>query len=703
MLNTNGYCFDIEANGFYFQADKVWTIWFKDLNDPSKFLKINPFKDSFAREKIIEWNNQYDTPIITGHFILGYDCFMLLKHFDLEFTVGKDSFCGKPCVFIDTLFMSQYTNPDLVGHGLGSYGDRFGYEKIDYHEVAKQNGTIPKDAKKGDEFLIYHPDMDIYCERDVDLNIKVFHKLWNDFESIYNCDYLNIPNHYRCGQKQHYLMSCQEFTGWRFDQKLGADLQDKISKMMLEIEEEVLPQLPPRKLKKGEIKDFTMPAKPFKKDGSLSNVMIKFIEKHNGIEIRPKVFSFYGKEYEILAGCTLDVTIPMEIKDGDDLKEWFIEQGWEPTLFNFKRGEDGKPIRDEKTKELIKTSPKMQEAGKLCPNLEALEGDIPRQVVRYLSLRNRQSVLTSWMNDPRLQMDGRLSPSRTGITPTMRIKHSKVVNVPKASDKVLLGKEFRSLFIAEEGMLIAAGDASALEGRVQGHYTYQYDGGATADEILNGDPHSKNAKAFYSEETKGFDIKSPDFDKDSSGFKQYRDRSKNGYYGLLYGCAPKKLAAILGKPENLADKLYAAFWEANPATSKLKDAVTRFWETKGQKKWLPAIDGRRIVTRKKSALLNSIFQSCGAIAMDYASCYMDSWLGGIKFDKDFKPTYYYKGYVVRRIGFFHDELEFECDEAIALEISKMIEKAIQKAGEHLKMKVALAGEGKVGLNWKEVH
>jgi len=51
----------------------------------------------------------------------------------------------------------------------------------------------------------------------------------------------------------------------------------------------------------------------------------------------------------------------------------------------------------------------------------------------------------------------------------------------------------------------------------------------------------------------------------------------------------------------------------------------------------------------------------------------------------------------------HDEVEFECDEAIAPEIAKMIEKAIERAGQHLKLKVPLAGEGKFGKSWKEVH
>ena len=68
-----------------------------------------------------------------------------------------------------------------------------------------------------------------------------------------------------------------------------------------------------------------------------------------------------------------------------------------------------------------------------------------------------------------------------------------------------------------------------------------------------------------------------------------------------------------------------------------------------------------------------------------------------------RPYYLYKGCVVRRIGYFHDELEYECEESVAEEVANLIEKAITEAGEYLKIKVPLVGEGKVGKSWKETH
>ena len=948
---------DIEADGFIFESTKVWTFCAVNKTTGER-IKVNPFKDPDAKQKILDFVFSTEKPILAGHFWLGYDSFVLNNLVGLDFSVGPDTLCGKPVQYVDSYYLSMFLNPDRAGHSIEYFGQQLGLPKIDWREKAVELGLIEKNSPKGQEFMQWHPEMDVYCDRDIDVNSKVLDCLFKEWEEVYRKPF-EITDAFRCGQKSFYLMSCQELTGWKFDLPYALEVKEKIGIMMEEIRAEVEPKLPPRKLKKGEQKEYTMPAKPFLKSGEFSSSWLKFVEKHNGIlDENTGLWNFYGKQYPIIAGSILDIELPMEMANQDQMKDWFVEQGWKSTLWNYQRGPDGKPMRDPKTRKLIPTTPKMQEAGKICPNLLAMEGDIVKQVVKWLSLRNRQSVLEGWITNERLRMDGRLGAGRTGIAATHRQRHKTVCNVPKASEKVLLGKEFRSLFIADDGMLIAAGDAAALEGRVQGHYcvpmdaraltrtgwktyydleegedilaynpmtkmkewtpllekcsfpdvetfeiknnkfkvratanhrwfvskrdtttglhrdlvletkdlttacnilvnapmtefagdvrgifdgkygvdwvsrlmskglpcmesflegflvadgcynnqnasnrqnpkeigkgrwkfaqnlgehfeaaltcayvthhgylnvayretpssrmgivtlnkrnfvgmqrmeispygkeevwcprtkfgswimrqgdvititgnTYKYDGGLTAYEMLQGDIHSKNAFAFYGHDPllQGKSVDDPDFNKEDPIFKPFRDRSKNGFYSILYGAGGPKVASTLGLPERMGNEKMELFWEANPGTKQLKDNLEKYWETTGRSKYLPAIDGRMLCTRKKSALLNTIFQSCGGIAMDYACCFMDSWLGGIKW-KDRKPYYLYKGYTVRRIGYSHDELEFECDEPIAEEVSKMIEKAIAKAGEYLKMKIELAGEGKVGASWCEVH
>lgn len=705
-MNNNGLVLDIEADGFIFESTKIWTICGEDLDSDEKW-EVKPFEVGAKQAlKFLEAKfGEYDKPNIVFHNGLGYDIFVMLKILGMNFQVGKkhgDTIMGQPVQFIDTYYWSMFLNPDRQGHSIEAWGDILGLPKIDYRARLIELGVLKKDAPKGKEFSFYHPEMSVYCPRDVSVNKLAYQAMQKEHKALYQS--LDVQANYKAGQKSFFLMSCQGLAGWKFDIEKAKELAPKIDAMSEQVRAEVEPELPTRPLKKGEQKDYTMPAKPFKKDGTLSATMLNWIEKHNGRLIGTTAVEILGKCYKIEAGRLLDVELKMEMADQMQMKDWLLSLGWEPTLWNFKRGEDGKPERDPKTRQLIQTTPKIQEQGKICPNLEAMDMPIIKKVVRWLSLRNRRSVLQGWLDNPRLEYDGRLETGRSGIAATHRQKHKITVNVPKASKSVLLGYEFRELFTSEEGFWLAAGDAAALEGRSQGHYTYRYDDGATARDLLDGDVHSKTAKSVYADVLESFDINSPDFNKDDPAFKPYRDRSKNIFYATLYGAGDAKIAKTAGLPESRGKEVSEAFWEANSATKALKDNLEQYWTTKGNKKYLPAVDGRWLCTRKKSALLNTIFQSLGGIAMDYAGCFMDSWLGEIYFDEKFRPYYLLNGKKVRRIGYFHDEYEFECEgEDTANEVARMIEKSIEKAGEFLKIAVPLKGEGKVGKNWKEVH
>jgi DNA polymerase I-like protein with 3'-5' exonuclease and polymerase domains len=169
------------------------------------------------------------------------------------------------------------------------------------------------------------------------------------------------------------------------------------------------------------------------------------------------------------------------------------------------------------------------------------------------------------------------------------------------------------------------------------------------------------------------------------------------------GSAPK-LAKTLGVPESEGDPLYEAFWNANLPLKMLKEALIGFWETTGQKKWIRGIDGRKLYSRSKHSLVNLLFQSCGAIIMDYAFLLLDKWLGGIQYNPiDGAHGYLYKGTWVYRLGYFHDEGQMSCDPSVADEIGMLGVKAIRKAGEYLKLKVPMDGEYKVGSSWAETH
>lgn len=157
----------------------------------------------------------------------------------------------------------------------------------------------------------------------------------------------------------------------------------------------------------------------------------------------------------------------------------------------------------QKARFLVTTPQFKDDRGDLCKNLERLDGEMAKQIVTWLSLRNRRSVIkaidekkeTGWLNNKRLDVDGRIGQGMSGPTNTNRYKHRTIVNLPKASPDVLLGHEMRSLFVAPEGRKILGYDGSNLEQFVAASYAFPYDNGEYA-ELIKGDAHSKYAKAY---------------------------------------------------------------------------------------------------------------------------------------------------------------------------------------------------------------
>ncbi|MHC1627566.1 MAG: DNA polymerase, partial [Candidatus Nezhaarchaeales archaeon] len=416
-----------------------------------------------------------------------------------------------------------------------------------------------------------------------------------------------------------------------------------------------------------------IPAKPFKMSGEVSVSGLKFMDKNSIetpealkerlIELRKQndIEPLMGKEYDEAIADLKSGRVPvleavMKLSNQLDIKVWLYNSGWRPTIWGTKdatkkdKENIPKPQIIEKLKKYIEevkgkvwkeniylelginldklsekqalaklekkarylvTSPKFKdEKGDLCVNLEILEGDMAKQIVEWLSRRNRRTTLlpldekkkTGWLNNPRLKIDGRLPARASGLANTTRQKHHIVCNVPKADPKVILGKEFRSLFYAPKDWLFLGWDGAALEQRVACWYCWKYDDGWYFNESM----------------TEGIDF----HEKMASVYREYapnvtRSSGKNVTYAILYGCAANKLANMLGISVAAAQKLIDGYWETNWSLKILKDKLEKYWE-RTEKKYILGVDGRKIYTRSKHSLLNCLFQSTGAVVMDLA-------------------------------------------------------------------------------------
>lgn len=378
-----------------------------------------------------------------------------------------------------------------------------------------------------------------------------------------------------------------------------------------------------------------------------------------------------------------DIMIPMRIGNQDDVKKFLIrDAGWKPTLWRskdvtkdqFKKQRPDNEVdglvreyieqldqveyRDlileylgitlkawqdkEKMYKLLRrkarglpTSPQLKDMSGLCPNLEKVDGHMAKQIVKWLSLRNRRSVLdplkeekvdTGWLNHPRLKIDGKLPARYSGITNTGRRKHTIVANVPKPDEKVLLGKEMRALFKASEGKYQVGIDGSNLEGMIAAWGAYEFDGGAYLRIMEAEDAHARNAEAY----TK------------AAGKKVSRGEGKGVTYGIMYGAQAAKIASMLGISLEKAQAVIDAFWDSNIGLKGRKEALEKFWELTG-KRFIYGLDGRKIYTRSKHSLLNAYQQNGGASLFDLVGILLHWQL--------VKRGWYDEG--VRRIIYYH--------------------------------------------------
>jgi hypothetical protein len=502
----------------------------------------------------------------------------------------------------------------------------------------------------------------------------------------------------------YHRMQMQAVTGIGFDKGQAVGLAERIEGMMKEIEAEIEPKLPERPLNKGETDYWRIPAKPFNKDGTLSATMQRWMDSRQAkLTTQRDIILEDGQVFPIIGGSETKTKGKMTLANQDDLKDWLIRDcGWKPTLWNVKKDARGKPMRDDKGN-VIQTSPKMQENGKLCPNLEALQGDLVKPVVKWLSLRNRKSVIEGWLEQPRLEFDGRLPAGSTGLATSHRQKHNIVCNVPKADPSVTLGVEMRQLFVASRpGYVLLGWDASGIEARVEAHYCYPYEGGKEyAEELIDGDIHMKTMMGVYWDKVSHL-YGTDRWNKDDPEIKPWRNRSKNIKYASGYGAQPPKLASMLGCSVDEAKDVYERFWSAAKPLAILKERLTMAWEQNG-KKYIKALDGRKLLARSKHARVNLQFQSAGAIIMDYSLMFLDRKLGGLVLDKHDYPCYSYKGRELYRSIYYHDEVVLEVPEEMAEELRPLVESTIPQAGKYLKMRVPLAAEAKYGPSWASIH
>lgn len=725
---------------------------------------------------------------IVSHNGINFDMLVCKVALDMDYSVTPDSWCGKPVVVHDTLVLSKVLNPDRRGHSIEWFGKQLGFPKIDWRAKAVELGLIAWNAPKGAEFAVYHPAMRDYCEQDCLVGVKTFHYLmaeWGDW---------NWQDAYNLEKAIAEIIIRQAHRGFKFDSELALSNVKELDELMLERKQRVEPNLPEKPMGLTKQKEYLPSKNQFKLSGEPSANIIKWCAKHGGtVEQREDEGYFttlYGKEYKLpIPQEPIVSTEPAQIDDTTFIKGVLVEMGWTPSQYKerdltvdtkkqklsedkfvtvidryvkqtlaspfckdrcAKLGVSPKMLLDKLKKHKLNkplkvyTNPTFTigQEKEIDPELEKLAEKFPyvQDIIEFLTYKHRRNSILGGGFDPEeddedefesgfipnVRTDGRIpTPADSLGCATGRMQHRVVANVPRVSS--LYGANMRGLFGVDTDLCYQhAYDFASLEARIESHYCWRYD-------------HNKEyCNSLLLE--KPNDVHSVTARKISAMLKRQFDRTpaKSVKYACSYGAQAARIAKTIGCSLEDGEIVFNAFWEAAAPLAELKEAVTSWWKTAGEKKFIPGLDGRKIMTRAEHALLNSLFQSAGVICAKRTMFIQDRLTKERGYSVDFwRDDWKTKQYIQQLIA-YHDEAQSEITKSLVkwkkfatkedakafqaentlwagpIENEKgffmgtsvadeILQEAIEQTNKYYKLKVPLAVEPQYGRNWKECH
>lgn len=210
-----------------------------------------------------------------------------------------------------------------------------------------------------------------------------------------------------------------------------------------------------------------------------------------------------------------------------------------------------------------------------------------------------------------------------------------------------------------------------------------------------------------------------------------------------YGATGPKIAQTIGVDLKTGELVFSAFWEAALPLKKLKDALQKYWENIGGKKFVLGIDKRKVPTRSSHAILNSLFQSAGVICAKRAAVIHDRLLRQEGLVVDFFKEGWKNKTFCQQLIMYHDESQLEVSGSLVKiktfreeEDAKIWKKdyetrtgkllsdighregvyyvgycragelaiqAVREAGEYYGLNVELTAGYMLGKNWAECH
>lgn len=645
-------------------------------------------------KSIALWRETVPGATLVAHYGTGFDFPVLKRLFNLDWR--RDGFKRH-----DTKVAGSLYDPEFSGtHSLEDWGVRVRVPKSDYQErtlaalrADPANAGMDDTALKLLMWSTYTPEMGTYCAQDVN-TLRAIDKYQVE-------KYASQHDWSQALEMEHLIsevMAKQEHVGVWFDQAKADQLEANMLAYIAERTERCMSIIKPRCVKGDEV------ANCFNKDGTPSANALKAVgEDADAFKLAYAAYKKAVREYskasgKAAAGLGPEVLPPVapttkvagvfsrvSFTEYDlDSRQQVIQllqlHGWKPTEWT----EKGNPkfTEDSITEQL---------------------GGVGKDLAERFVAITRVGQIRGWRS--KVRNDGRISAkAQAQATPTARMRHSVVVNVPRPG--TTWGVEMRSLFGADprKGWWQAGADASGLELRMLAHYIGDPE---FTKQVIDGDIHWFNAQLFGLVPM-GTVMCTDESDPLYKVHKAIRNCEKTLVYALIYGAGDAKLGATLANlpgyagVESEGALCRERFMRNLPKYGRLMERIeeTLFEVSirngerhrgKRKRSWLLGLDGRRLYVRHDHAALNTLLQSAGSIVVKAATVYAD---GAIQ----------RRGIAARQIIHMHDEAQFEGHtEEAARAAGLCFVEGIKWAAKKYGVRCPLDGEVKTGRNWAECH
>ena len=589
--------------------------------------------------------------------------------------------------FVDTLALSWYLDLNRAKHGLEDYGVEAGVPKpvIDDWESLTQD------------------DYDNRVQEDVKIQEYTYKKLKARFEELYGemSDY-DFCTH-RVVKYLNFKMEQlaeQQNTRLRIDVPRAKELIEEFSILIdekTELLKSVMPKVPV-------YSKSTKPAKPFKKDGSLSATGIKWKELTEKAKVD---FDFDG---EIKTVKSYDEPNP---QSPQQIKEWLFSLGWIPETFKYDKNEDGS---ERKIPQIYIP----QSGGMLCPSIEKLadETEEVQALVGLGVVKHRKGSIQGFLDS--LIFGEYIEAGAKGFTNTLRMKHRKpFVNLP--STRVVYGEDVRGCIIAREGKRFVCSDLSSMENIWKFNYQMPHDPEfVKSQQTEDHDPHldiategmliSEYEVNFYKIVKEGFPqqnypqterlLKMLSWDEgkkkeEIKRISKVRAAGKTTNYACQYKSGAKTVSRQAKIDMGVAKTLVNVYRKKNWSIETIEKGLTRKRVSHGTYQLNP-VNGIWYHLKTEKDSFSTLVQGSGAYLLDL-------WLGYI-FSLRKKPEYHIEG-GVRLVAQAHDEnlQEFDDLEGNEETIRKLFDDSLAMANKRLAQEIPFGCDTQVGRKYSEIH